>query len=125
MSFILLGHLRNSKSQDIGILNFELQMYRKYFLWMIIDTKIEGFLILESIFRLVVFKGSEIFFNPLFGLLWGPSFRFSFLLQHGCPKGQLSPITFLSKLGAITIITIRDSLTHGSRAKSSTNWVQH
>ena len=89
------------------------------------EKKIECFLILESILRLVVFKGSEIFFLTHFLVyFWGPSFRFSFLLQRGCPKGQLSPITFLSKLGAITIITIRDSLTHGSRAKSSANWVQ-
>ena len=35
--------------------------------------------------------------------------KFFFIV--GDPMGQLSPITFLSNLGAITIITIRDSLT--------------
>ena len=75
----------------------------------------------------LVSKGLRYFLSHFSGLLLdlhSTLLQVSFL-QRGCPKGELSPITFLSKLGAITIITIRDSLTHGSRAKSSANWVQH
>ena len=67
-------------------------------------------------------KGLRYFLSHFSGLLLdlhSTLLQVSFL-QRGCPKGELSPITFLSKLGAITIITIRDSLTHGTAAARHT-----